>query len=157
GDDGAAAGDLAADEFRCDEGGHRSAEAFAVGEGGFRALELLLAAEVLALRDVDHLLGDDAGAGEFELGDLVVANAAQRLVLSRERFRRLVGGDAAIVFRLDEAALIFLYAAALLDPGEAVARQAGIDVDGDGRVGVGARGVIHWQIGLAGAFGEDDF
>ena len=32
-----------------------------------RAVEHLLAAEVLALGDVDHLLGDDAGAGEFVL------------------------------------------------------------------------------------------
>ena len=71
GDDGAAARDLGADEFRRDEGGHFGAKAFAVGKGGFGAFELLLAAEVFALGDVDHLLGDDAGAGEFELGDLV--------------------------------------------------------------------------------------
>ena len=35
----------------------------------FGAVELLLAAEVLALGDVDHLLGDDAGLGEFVLRD----------------------------------------------------------------------------------------
>ena len=50
-------------------GGHRGAEAFAVGQRRFGALELSLAAEVFALGDVDHLLGDDAGAREFELGD----------------------------------------------------------------------------------------
>src|SRR5439155_3875039 len=45
---------------------------------------------------------------------------------------------------------------ALLDPGVAVARQAGVDVDGDRRIGVGAGGVIHRQVRLAGAFAEDD-
>ena len=133
GDDGAAARDLGADEFRRDEGGHRGAKAFAVGKRCFGALELLLAAEVFALGDVDHLLGDDAGAGEFELRDLVAVEAAQRLVMRGEGFCGMRGADIAVVFRLDLAALIFLDAAALLDPGDAVARQAGIDVDGDGR------------------------
>ena len=65
-DDGAAARDLVAHEFRRDEGGYRAAELLAVGERGFRAFELLLAAEIFALGDVDHLLGDDAGRGPFE-------------------------------------------------------------------------------------------
>ena len=138
GDDGAAARDLAADEFRRDEGRHRGAKALAVGDGGFGAFELLFAAEVFAGGDVDHLLGDDAGAGEFQLRDHVVADAAQRLVMRGEGFRRMRGADIAVVFRLDVAALIFLDAAALLDPGDAAAREAGVDVDGDGGIGVGA-------------------
>ncbi len=156
GDDGAAARDFAADEFRRDERRHRGAKAFAVGEGGFGALELLLAAEVLAGGDVDHLLGDDAGAGEFQLRDHVAVEAAQRLVMRGERFRRMRGADIAVVFRLDVAALIFLDAAALLDPFDAGAAEPGIDVDGDGRIGVGARGVIDRQVRLAGAFAQDD-
>src|SRR5215469_16959845 len=64
--------------------------------------------------------------------------------------------DIAVVLGLDDAALIFLDAAALLDPGEAIARQTRIDVDGDVRVGVGAGGVVHRQVRLAGALAEDD-
>ncbi len=123
GDDGAAARDLAAHEFRRHERRHRGAEAFAVGERGFGAFELLLAAEVFAGRDVDHLLGDDAGAGEFELRDHVAVEAAQRLVMRGEGLRGMRGADIAVVFRLDVAALIFLDAAALLDPCDARARR----------------------------------
>ena len=130
GNDGAAARDLAAHEFRRDEGGHLGAKAFAVGERCLGAFELLLAAEVFALGDVDHLLGDDAGAGEFELRDLVAVEAAQRLVMRGEGLCGMRGADIAVVFRLDVAALIFLDAAALLHPGDAAARQAGVDVDG---------------------------
>ena len=156
GNDGAAARDLAADELRRDEGGDFGAKAFAVGERGFGALELNFAAEVLALGDVDHLFGDDAGAGEFELRDLVAVEAAQRRVVRGEGLCGMRGADIAVVFRLDVAALVFLDAAALLHPGETVARQAGVDVDGHGRIGVGAGGVVDRQVRLAGAFAEDD-
>src|SRR5436190_6942816 len=122
GDDRPSPRDLAAHELRCDEGWHRSAKAFAVGERRLRALELSFTAKILALGDVDHLLGDDAGAGEFELGHLVAIEAAQRLVMRRERLCGLVGGDVAVVDRLDNTALIFLDAAAFLYPGEAIAR-----------------------------------
>ena len=64
--------DFAAHEFRRDEQRHRGAEALAVGGGLLRALQLHLAPEILALGDIDHLLGDDAGAGEFQLGDGLV-------------------------------------------------------------------------------------
>ena len=50
-DDGAAARDFVAHEFRRDEGGHRAAELLAIGEGGRRAVEHLLAAEVFAVGD----------------------------------------------------------------------------------------------------------
>ncbi len=204
GDDGATARDFAAHEFRRHERRHRGAEAFAVGQRCFGALELDFAPEIFAGRDVDHLLGDDAGAGKFELGDhwwmtrsarpgdalfpsplrggvrgggshtrcrsrrpptLTLPRkrggnrsiySAQRLVMRGEGFRGMRGADIAIVFRLDVAALIFLDAAALLHPGDACARQPGIDVDGHRRIGVGARGVIDRQVRLAGAFAEDD-
>src|SRR6059058_2018595 len=42
-------------------------ETLAVGAGGLGALQLSFAPKVFALGDVDHLIGDDAGAGEFEL------------------------------------------------------------------------------------------
>ncbi len=35
------------------------------------------------MRDVDHLLGDDAGAGEFELGDELARLAAEHRMLGR--------------------------------------------------------------------------
>ena len=76
-DDGAAARDFAAHEFRRDERRHRGAEAFAVVMRGLRAVEHLLAAEVFALGDVDHLLGDDAGAGPFELRDRLAGRGAR--------------------------------------------------------------------------------
>ena len=66
------------------------------------------------------------------------------------------GADIAVVFRLDVAALIFLDAAALLHPGDARARQPGIDVDGDVGIGVGTGGVIDRQVRLAGAFAQHD-
>ncbi|CEG08972.1 hypothetical protein BN961_02393 [Afipia felis] len=156
GDDGAAARDLAAHEFRGDEQRHFGAERFTVGAGGFRALKLLLAAEVLALGDVDHLLGDDAGAREFELGDRRIADTAHRLVVRLEGSRGVLGADIAVVLRLDLAALIFLDAAALLHPGHAGAGQTGVDVDQHVRVGVGAGGIVHRQVRLARAFGKDD-
>src|SRR4051794_5894765 len=138
GDDGAAAGDLGAHELRRDKRGNAGAKAFAVGERRFRALKLFFAPEILALGDKNHLLGDGAGAGKFELGDLVAIEPAQRPVMRGKGLGRLLGGDVAVVDRFYGAALIFLDAAALPDPGDAVARKTGIDVDGHGRIGVGA-------------------
>ena len=66
-DDGAAARDFVAHEFRRDEGGQRRAKTFAVGDGCLRALQHFLAAEILALGDVDHFLGDDAGARRIRI------------------------------------------------------------------------------------------
>ena len=67
GDDGAAAGDLAAHELRRHESRDGRAEALPVGEARFCLLGCALPPDILAMRDVDHLLGDDAGAGELEL------------------------------------------------------------------------------------------
>ena len=64
--------------------------------------------------------------------------------------------DIAVVFRLDVAAFILLDAAALLHPLDARALQAGVDVDGDVRIGVGAGGVVDRQVRLAGAFAQND-
>ena len=67
GDDGAAAGDLAAHELRRHESGNGGAEALPVGEARFCFLGLALPPDILAMGDIDHFLGDDAGAGELEL------------------------------------------------------------------------------------------
>ena len=71
GDDGAPARDLGAHEFRRDERRDRGAEVFAVRQRFLRALQHLPAAEILALGDVDHLLGDHARARPFKLGERV--------------------------------------------------------------------------------------
>ena len=67
--DRASARDFRAHEFRRDEWGHASVEALAVGERCLRPFEHLLAAEILAFGDIDHLLGEDAGARPFQLRD----------------------------------------------------------------------------------------
>ena len=67
--DGAAARHFAAHEFRRDEERHGGAEAFAVVVRRLRALQHCLAAEIFALGDVDHFLGDDARTRPFELGE----------------------------------------------------------------------------------------
>ena len=55
GDDGAAARDFAAHEVRRHECGQRRAEALAVGQPRFRLLGRALAADILAMGDIDHL------------------------------------------------------------------------------------------------------
>jgi hypothetical protein len=66
-DDAAAARHLLAHEFRRDKERHRRAEALAVFARGLRGFEHFFAAEIFALGDVDHFLGDDSGARPFEL------------------------------------------------------------------------------------------
>ena len=65
--------------------GTAGAEAFAVVVRGLRALQHFLAAEIFALGDVDHFLGDDAGARPFELGEGVAACEANSLPRLRGR------------------------------------------------------------------------
>ena len=69
GNDRPAARHFLAHEFRRDEFGDGRAEALAVGEALGGALHRRLARQILAMGDIDHLFGDDPGAGEFELGD----------------------------------------------------------------------------------------
>src|SRR6476659_9711544 len=99
-----------------------AAELLAVGERGFGALELFLATEIFALGDVDHFLGDHAGLGELVLRDRLAVQGAPRLRRVGKIARQVLAGDIAIVDRLDRPALIFLDPAALLHPGDAVAR-----------------------------------
>ena len=156
GNDGAAARDFRAHEFRRHEQRHRCAEALAVGARRFRPLELHLAAEILALGDVDHLLGDDAGARELVLRHRLALERAQRRVHLRKRARQVLAADIAVVDRLDRAALIGLDPAALLHPGGAPARKALLDVDGRVGIGIGAGGVVDRNRRLARARLERD-
>src|SRR5262249_25938809 len=148
-DDGAAARDLAAHEFRRDESRHAGAEAFAVGERGFRAFELPLAAEILALGDVDHFSGDDAGTRPFELSERLAIERVPRLWHVREIARQMLAGDIAVVDRLHLATLIFLDAGALFHPFDAGARQAFLNVDRHIGISIWPRGVIDRQRRLA--------
>jgi hypothetical protein len=141
GDDGAAAGDLAADELGGDEGGDLGAKTFAVGDALGGTVQHRLAAHVLAVRDVEHLLGDDAGAGELVLGDEFSGFAAVDRVVRGAFGDQAVAGDAAVVLRLHRAGGDAVEAA-LGQPLGADRGQAGFQVDGDRRVGVDAGAVI---------------
>ncbi len=74
GDDGAAARDFAAHEFRRDEGRQRRAEALPVCEARFSLLGRALPADILAMGDEHHFLGDDPGPRQFELRDGTAAS-----------------------------------------------------------------------------------
>src|SRR6185312_3854974 len=96
-DDGAAARDLVAHELRRADIGNGGTEALAVG-----GLAQILAAEILADRDVFHLRRDDAGAGISELRDRLAALGAQRLAPSaiEERHRALLFRVEAVILGL---------------------------------------------------------
>src|SRR5690606_29116672 len=59
--------DLVADELRRDVLRNGGTEALAFAERRLGPLKRRLAAQVLAVGDVDQLFGDDAGAGIFEV------------------------------------------------------------------------------------------
>ena len=155
-DDGAAARDLVAHEFRRDEERHRGAKAFAVVMAFLGDVEHNLAPEIFALGDVDHFLGDDALARPFELRDRLAGEAAQRLRRIGEIPRQMLAGDIAVVDRLDRAAVIFLDAAALLDPFDAGALEALLDVDHGVVVGIDAGRIVDPHRLLAGTFRQRD-
>ena len=91
GNDRPAARDFLAHEFRRHEFGDVRPEALAVSETLACAFERRLARQILAMGDIDHLFGDDAGAREFELGDELSRLAgAQRARRGAER-RQMIG------------------------------------------------------------------
>ena len=107
------------------------------------------------MRDVDHLLGDDAGAGELILGDQLALLAGEHLWRGWAAGDDLVGADIAIVLGLHLAGGD-RREAAFGDPGGAHRRQAGFEVDGGGGVGERAGGVIQAERRLVGAGVELD-
>ena len=139
--DGAAAGDLGANEFRCDERRNFGAETFAVGDARLGLFQRLRAAEVFAVRDVDHFLGDDAGAGEFILRHQLARLAAIDRQVGRTGRDQLVVADIAVVLGLHRAGGDALEAA-FGEPFGAHRRQTGLQVDRHAGVGVGARAVV---------------
>jgi hypothetical protein len=79
----------------------------------------LLAAEIFALGDVDHFLGDHAGARPFELRQRMRGDALHRPRRVRETARQMLAAGIAVVDRLNRPAVIVLDAAARLDPFDA--------------------------------------
>ena len=100
------------------------------------------------MRDIDHFFGDDAGAGEFELGDqrAVAARAARAW---RGMARRALRGDVAVVFGLDRAALVAFPARRGGRARFRAGRQAGAEIDGGGRLRIGTGRVVNPQRRLA--------
>ena len=145
-----------AHEFRRDEERQRSAKAFAVVMRRLRGFEHLFAAEILALGDVDHFLGDDVGPRPFELGEGLAGKPAQRLRRVGEIAGEMLAGDVAVVDRLDRPAVVFLDTAALAHPFDPRARQALRDVDRGVGVGIRPGRVVDRQRRLAGRGVEHD-
>ncbi len=156
GDDGAAARDLCADEFRCDKRGNVGAEAFAIGELCFRFGQHFLAAKILARRDIDHLFGDEAGAGEFILRHWLAGLATQRRDIGRAGRHEPVLADIAIVFRLHGAAVIALEVAIGV-PVRAQAWQALREIDLRRVLRIRPRGIVDAHRRLVGRRFEHDF
>ena len=160
GDDRPAAGDLVAHEFRGDVVGQAGAPRLAViarfETGGFIAQHG--AAEVLALGHIFHLRRDDAAAGIVHLADVHAGFRAQDLLRDIGEGRDAagaVGAKLAVVFRLHFAGGIFLNIAAGHDPFAALLFEPGANIDGGGRIGIGAGGIVDADAGFA-AF-EVDF
>ena len=140
-DDGAAHRHFLTHELRRDELRQRGAKTLAVGQPLLGEVERELAAEILALGDIDHLLGDDAGARPFVLGDRLAGKPAQRPRRVEERLQGR-GLHVAVVDGRDRTAVIFLDAAALQHPGTARAGQALADIDHDRGIRVGTGRVV---------------
>jgi hypothetical protein len=148
GDDRAAARDLVADEFGGDVIGDRRTEAFAIDD----MVAQHVAADVLADGDIFHFRRDDAAAGVMHLADVGAcfgAKDAAADVGEGGDAARAVGAELAIVLRAGFPCADFLDIAAAADPLAAKLGQAGVDVDGRGRIGVGAAGVVEVERRLA--------
>ncbi len=156
GDDGAAARDLVAHELRRDVRGDVGAETLAVGERELGAGEHGDAAEILAVRDVGHLLGDDAGARVLELRDGLAGNTAERLRLFGKVAGEMARRYVAVVLGPDRATFVLLNAAALDDPSFAQARQPARHVNFSGRIGVGSGRIIGAERRLAALLRQRD-
>ena len=117
GDDGAPACDFRAHELRRHEGGKRRAETHPIGKLrlGFRVLTL--PSDVLAVGDIGHLLGDDAGPCQFELRHWPAAprfdprRAQMRQTALHIDFGRLVRVRARGVVDAESIFLVYRFAA----------------------------------------------
>ena len=124
GNNGAAARDLVAHELRGDVKRHRSAKALAVVMRRLRCFQHFLAAEILALGNVDHLLGDDARPRPFELGEGSSSVLSSALACWGNSARDACRTTLPLSTGWIEPAVVLLDAAAVLHPGKPRARQA---------------------------------
>ena len=156
GDDRAAARHLGAHKFRRDEFGDRRAEAFAIRKRFLGALQSRGAPKVLAIRDIDHLLGDDASACQFKLGDgFAVFGAINRV--PRGKFAGEMGGaDIAVVLGLHLAPPI-LPDSARFHPGLANPRQPLVHIDLRRLIRIRAARVVDAEGRLAATLMQGDF
>ena len=125
--DRAPAGDLVAHEFGRDEFRNRSAKALAVFYARGRFIEGALAAEIFAMRDIAHLLGDDAGAGEFELRHGRAARSAVDFALGGAGRNEMAAAGEAIVLGLDRAPFVGPQTGARRQPGPGDG-QSGLEI-----------------------------
>ncbi len=137
-----------AHELRRDEGGHLGAEILAVVEARLRFVGGALAPDILAVSDIDHLLRDDAGAGELQLRDGLADEPAQRPALHFERAGEMAGAHIAVVLGLHVAAVVSFDAAARRDPVAAKRREALLHVDGCVTVAIGPARVVDLEDSL---------
>ncbi len=142
GNDGAAAGDFVADEFRGDELGNAGAEALA-GVLAFQQFGQAVETLVFADGDKFHFRRDDALTCIVHLRDIAAGLGAARLThMGQAQFGKCgIGQASTAVGRglLGQA----LGVATLFDPGIAQRGKAAAQIDADGRVGVGAGAVVN--------------
>ncbi len=137
-----------------------------IGDAGAEALAVAddvlageFAADILAQRDIFHLGRDDAATGIVHLADIMAGTRAQDAfgdVGERGDAARAIGTELAVVFGTGGARGDLLDIAAGHDPVAAQLGQAALDIDADGRVGVGAAGVVNAQRRFARAGFEVD-
>ena len=121
--------------------GMAAPKALAVGETLGSRFDRLLAREILAMGDIDHLFGNDPGAGEFELGDeLARLSRAQPARRGAER-RKTIFRNVAIVLGLDRARLRYGEVAGF-DPGLAHRLEAAGKIDRYVAFGIGSGRII---------------
>ena len=91
--------------------------------------------------DIDHLFGDDPGAGEFELGDELAGLACAQRPLGGTERRKTVLRNVAVVLGLDRARLRHRKVARF-DPGLAHRLQPAGEIDRQVALGIGSGRIV---------------
>ena len=152
-DDGAAAGDLVADELGSHEVRQRCAEILAVADQRVLGLD---PTEILPDRNIFHLRRNDPGSCIGKLRHRPAARGPTRRVPDREGGRQPIAAHETVILRLQQARGIALGIAAGDDPGVARPRQTLLDLDRNRRVGIGPRTVVDSHRRLASRWMQGD-
>ena len=144
-DNGAAAGDLVADELRGDAHRDGGAEGLSRMLGQQSGIGQRIQALVLADGDVLHLRRDDPAPGVVHLGDVGARQCAARTraVGEADGLELRVGLPLAAV--VGRGTVQLHRVTALRNPLRAQRRQAAVEVDGDVRIRIRAGGVVDRQ------------